>query len=174
MTDRCGAHARTTGKPCRNPAGFRTDHLGHGRCFMHGGSSPIIHGQRATLPVRYRLEGNPTLASIAAEHAAHPDPYSMDDELALLRGLLHQRLERRKGPCPMCERPSDEDLSPALIEMISRVIARIEKIKSADAISRAGFMGFVQKMALTVQYEVDDETMERIRERWQDLTVEAP
>lgn len=33
----CEAKAKTTGNPCRNPAGFRTDHLGEGRCFLHGG-----------------------------------------------------------------------------------------------------------------------------------------
>ena len=38
---RCGAHARTTGNPCKNPA------MQNGRCRMHGGKStgrPIIHG----------------------------------------------------------------------------------------------------------------------------------
>lgn len=38
---RCGAHCRTTGLPCRNPA------MENGRCRMHGGRStgrPIIHG----------------------------------------------------------------------------------------------------------------------------------
>jgi len=38
---RCGAHCRTTGLPCRNPA------MANGRCRMHGGLStgrPVIHG----------------------------------------------------------------------------------------------------------------------------------
>ena len=38
---RCGAHARTTGKPCRSPA------MANGRCRMHGGKStgrPQTHG----------------------------------------------------------------------------------------------------------------------------------
>lgn len=39
---RCGAHCRTTGEPCRNPA------MKNGRCRMHGGKSagrPVIHGR---------------------------------------------------------------------------------------------------------------------------------
>jgi len=39
---RCEAHARTTGRPCRNAA------MKNGRCRMHGGKStgrPIIHGR---------------------------------------------------------------------------------------------------------------------------------
>jgi hypothetical protein len=31
---RCGAYARTTGRPCRAPA------MANGRCRMHGGASP--------------------------------------------------------------------------------------------------------------------------------------
>lgn len=35
---KCGAKTRS-GSPCKNPAGFRTDHLGEGRCYLHGGKS---------------------------------------------------------------------------------------------------------------------------------------
>lgn len=41
MHPRCGAHCRTTGSACRNPA------MKNGRCRMHGGKStgrPIVHG----------------------------------------------------------------------------------------------------------------------------------
>lgn len=40
---RCGAHARRTGQPCKNPAV-----RGKKRCRMHGGKStgrPVIHGR---------------------------------------------------------------------------------------------------------------------------------
>lgn len=36
----CPGTAKTTGKPCRLPAGARTDHRGFGLCSLHGGSSP--------------------------------------------------------------------------------------------------------------------------------------
>jgi hypothetical protein len=35
LAPRCGAHARTTGKPCQSPA-----IKGKARCRMHGGKSP--------------------------------------------------------------------------------------------------------------------------------------
>lgn len=38
-TPRCGAKTRK-GTPCLQPAGFRTDHVGHGPCKMHGGLLP--------------------------------------------------------------------------------------------------------------------------------------
>jgi uncharacterized protein YjcR len=34
----CGAKTRK-GTPCKNPAGFRTNHLGEGKCYLHGGLS---------------------------------------------------------------------------------------------------------------------------------------
>jgi hypothetical protein len=38
LAPRCGAHARTTGQPCRSPA------MKNGRCRMHGGKA----GRRPT------------------------------------------------------------------------------------------------------------------------------
>jgi hypothetical protein len=35
----CGARARS-GKPCRRPAGWGTEHAGYGACKLHGGSTP--------------------------------------------------------------------------------------------------------------------------------------
>jgi hypothetical protein len=36
----CGAKRRSDGKPCRQFAGFKTDHVGWGACFLHGGATP--------------------------------------------------------------------------------------------------------------------------------------
>jgi hypothetical protein len=36
----CGAKTRSDGKPCRQFAGFKTDHFGFGRCYLHGGATP--------------------------------------------------------------------------------------------------------------------------------------
>jgi len=37
--DTCGAENRA-GQPCGLPAGWGTDHVGEGRCKLHGGASP--------------------------------------------------------------------------------------------------------------------------------------
>ena len=48
MDDHCGAKVRERNVPddwdqdvgyCANPSGFRTDHVGDGRCYLHGGIS---------------------------------------------------------------------------------------------------------------------------------------
>ena len=36
---KCGGTNRQ-GRPCGNPAGYKTDHAGSGNCHFHGGSSP--------------------------------------------------------------------------------------------------------------------------------------
>lgn len=60
---RCGAHARTTGKPCRAPA------MANGRCRMHGGKStgrPIIHGRNTRGAKQQRREIMELLKSLRA------------------------------------------------------------------------------------------------------------
>jgi len=36
---KCGAYARSTGKPCRHCA------MANGRCYYHGGASIVKHGK---------------------------------------------------------------------------------------------------------------------------------
>jgi hypothetical protein len=49
---RCGAHARTTGQPCRSPA------MKNGRCRMHGGKAgrKPTHGRYTKAAVAERRE----------------------------------------------------------------------------------------------------------------------
>jgi hypothetical protein len=43
-------HARTRGgHRCQHEAGWGTDHVGQGRCKLHGGCSPIKHGRYSTV-----------------------------------------------------------------------------------------------------------------------------
>lgn len=38
--DHCGAARRSDNAPCQRPAGWGTDHVGLGRCKLHGGCTP--------------------------------------------------------------------------------------------------------------------------------------
>ena len=65
---RCGAHARTTGEPCKLPA------MANGRCRLHGGLSPgaprgkrngaYRHGRRTKEAIAQRREGRALLREI--------------------------------------------------------------------------------------------------------------
>jgi hypothetical protein len=47
-TPRCGGLKHKTKEPCQQPAGWGTDHVGQGRCKLHGGCNPIKHGMYST------------------------------------------------------------------------------------------------------------------------------
>lgn len=47
---KCGAHARSTGKPCQHCA------LANGRCYYHGGAASIKHGRYTKQAVKERKE----------------------------------------------------------------------------------------------------------------------
>jgi hypothetical protein len=60
---RCGAHARTTGQPCKSPA------MANGRCRMHGGKStgrPITHGRNTEAAKQQRRETREILRTLRA------------------------------------------------------------------------------------------------------------
>jgi len=58
--DKCAAKTKS-GRPCRHPKGFRTDHPGVGRCYRRGGASPngnkaAVREQMASLATEVDIE----------------------------------------------------------------------------------------------------------------------
>ena len=58
----CGAHARTTGAPCKGPA------MANGRCRMHGGNAgrKPTHGRYTKQAIQERREMRELLRAIRA------------------------------------------------------------------------------------------------------------
>lgn len=191
------------GKICLNPAGARTTHLGEGRCWRHGGMSPVKTG-------RWSYLKKPTIRKLAEAHAADPDPLNMLEDLALARAIAedyinrydenakallawHSRLvgrplneDRLRALVRMCEecerllRESGEEISEAMQEDfdlaretidkladvnrerpvkildiadagrmigdVTKIVERIEKIKAANAVSRADLLRVTTEM----------------------------
>lgn len=66
----CGAKTRTNnGKPCRHIAGFRTDHLGVGKCYLHGGKTQSHKAHAVAVEARQRMStmGEPVEAITAPD-----------------------------------------------------------------------------------------------------------
>lgn len=85
---RCGARTKSTGLPCSKAAGWRTSHPGQGRCYLHGGATPIKHG-------RYSGIQRPRLQELLAELTERGDnPFDMLPEVLLLRALIIDYVER--------------------------------------------------------------------------------
>ena len=97
------------------------------------------------------------LRSLIEEYAADPDPLNLVEELAALRALLTDYLAR-----PDAEHKE----AVGFLEAISRVVKRIEDVRSQDAISRPELARIYQEMWRAVQTECDPETSERIGEAW--------
>lgn len=85
-SETCNAKTRSGGR-CQHPAGWRTSHLGQGRCHLHGGSTPIKHG-------RYSTIARESLRALIEQHAADPDPLNIFPELAAARALFQDYVER--------------------------------------------------------------------------------
>lgn len=79
-------------KYCRHRAGHGTEHVGVGRCKGHGGGSDdrIIHGQdrRYTFPTTKRI------AALVEQFENDPAPLNLLPELALLRAIVVDFIER--------------------------------------------------------------------------------
>jgi hypothetical protein len=83
---KCGAKTRN-GKLCQHAAGARTNHPGQGRCWLHGGATPIKHG-------RYSTIRRPRIRELLDEYDTDPDPMNLEPEVKLLRALLTDFVER--------------------------------------------------------------------------------
>jgi hypothetical protein len=85
----CGAKTRPGAKfpTCRQHAGWGTDHVGQGRCKLHGGRSLTKHGRYSTIK---RSE----LRDLIAQYEADPDPLNIAPELATARALFVDYINR--------------------------------------------------------------------------------
>ena len=87
MEKRCGAKAKSTGAPCKRPAGWGTGHVGKGRCRTHGGAS-LRGADSATFKHgRYSKHLSPSELVDFAEFKARLGP-QLDFEEELLIGLF--------------------------------------------------------------------------------------
>lgn len=82
-----GGKKRQTREPCERPAGWGTPHPGTGKCKLHGGSAPIKHG-------RYSVIKREELRELIEEFEADPDPLNIFPELATLRALVADYINR--------------------------------------------------------------------------------
>jgi len=79
--EKCGAWGRHAQQPCRNPAGFKTAHVGQGHCHLHGGNAPVKHG-------RYAKIQNQAVKDLLDELEDDEDPMNLLPEVQLLRALV--------------------------------------------------------------------------------------
>jgi hypothetical protein len=146
---RCGAKNRH-GSTCGHEAGWHTDHLGEGRCRLHGGATPIKHGRYSQV-TRARL--GPALEAIEAD----PDPLNLRPELDLLRGLVEHHLSSY-GPTP---------IAADLLERVARLVEAIEKHKARAGITLETLNRVVEQLGVAVARHVKDpHVLRAIEQDW--------
>jgi hypothetical protein len=150
-------------KYCRNRAGKNTEHLGVGRCNVHGGNAPIKTGQTR----RYANISSPRVRELLEEHAEAPNPLDLLPELAAARALLQDFIERTAED----EHPGGLAESIKLIERIARIVDAIERAKSQNALTIKELDLLMLNMGLVVRQHVNDETCKRIQDGWLALRV---
>lgn len=125
----CGAKTRQ-GTPCQLLAGWGTDHVGTGRCKLHGGNGGAKpqHG-------RYSIVKRQSLQAKIDQFANDPQAGDLRGELALMRALLQDYLDRFPDGVPL----AGEDIRQLfdMMEAIGRLVERIAKILAATALTQA-------------------------------------
>lgn len=186
-----GGIARSTGKPCGRAAGQGTDHVGDGKCSLHGGAAlkgPAhpnwVHGGRS----RYKHLAGKRIGDLIAEFEQDPEPLNILPELAVARALLSDYLERlaenreallawheaeAAGNDGEIARPS-KILDPAgiraLLSEITKIVKRIEDIRAQRAVTIATFFRVMTEVGRAVDEEVpDEEARARVRARWEGI-----
>ena len=153
---RCGAHARSTGGPCRRGAGAGTSHPGVGRCSHHGGASPngVRHAERlaseqAARQMGLGVEDGPASALLAREvarSAALVSAYA-----SIVAGLDAEQLtwgvtQRRIRPGRDGEPPQVEVLQQARIHPLLVLLDR-ERATLRQTIETTHRCGIEERMA---------------------------
>lgn len=125
----CGAKTRS-GSPCKMPLGWGTDHVGEGRCKRHGGNAgaPIKHG-------RYSVKHRKSLAAKAEQFQADPLPHDLGAELALMRALFQDYLDRFSDGVPIPA--TDITMLMTMLESVARMVERIVKMLNQTALTQA-------------------------------------
>lgn len=150
---RCGAKARA-GRPCRKPAGAGTDHLGHGRCLHHAGSTP--NGRIAAAREQAAAEA----ARLGVE--IETDPHEALSEIVAIIGGQVQFLQSKVREIDEGEALSADALHPT-IRALNSVLDQWQR--AATAAANAG----VEERRL----ELDEIIVERIGEAMRTALVAA-
>ncbi|OPL18744.1 MAG: hypothetical protein AVO35_13230 [Candidatus Aegiribacteria sp. MLS_C] len=148
----CGDFGGTTraGRSCRNPAGFKTDHQGEGKCHLHGGAArgrPIKHG-------RYAKKTSRQLRDKIEAHLENPRPLDLSEELALLRALADYLLESLGETGDM-----GPDLGPILsaVDRIRQTVDTVSKIQAREALTAQETVLVAATLADILKKNIEDE-----------------
>jgi hypothetical protein len=161
--EKCGAKTRSGGR-CKRPAGFKTDHVGEGKCNLHGGATPIKHGANSKVQ-RARLREK------IDKFLAHPDPLDLLPEVAMLRAFAEDLMERwesiygpdgallawhesfKRGDAePKPRQMPDFSAVSQVVDRVGAMVDRIQKHRRESSISLATMNRVVEQLGAELVY----------------------
>lgn len=149
----CGAHGRQRNRPCANPPGFRTDHPGIGRCFLHGGRNQPKHGRYSVVLKQIVKE---QFADVYERERSTPDIANLRDEIALLRTMLSATSDLVTG--------TNQEKAIAVVQLIESIgrnstrLTQNESVKS-QRLSQQDLGALVQALVAILTRHVSDPTI---------------
>lgn len=156
MTALCGAKTRR-GTLCQQHAGWGTEHPGEGRCKLHGGASP-----RGVASPHFKTglysKYLPNQIRDKAQRFLDADPLELVSEMALLRALLAEYLDRFDD-INMTAR--DVVLLAELTERVGKFSERINKMRNDTALTGAEMAYMAARVADIVVKYIDDPDRQR-------------
>lgn len=151
----CNAETRD-GTPCRNRAGYKTDHPGEGRCHLHGGSTPVKHGLYSKLD-RYELGDR------IQELRENPQLTNLRDQIAVQTAMVERYLKEIAD-----QETVDADTLKAVnraVDLLSRNVHRMRKIEDGKALNPQEVDVFLTQIVQVVRDEAGEETAQRVGKR---------
>lgn len=111
---RCGAKTRK-GAPCRHAAGYKTEHLGSGRCWRHGGRGGGTKGNGNSITHGLKVSAlRPSTYPHAAEIRAAVDAaFNGQSDLWWARDLLRSQIQNCYDRMHMLEDLRDAESNPS-------------------------------------------------------------
>ena len=142
--EHCNARNRS-GSYCELPAGWGTDHVGEGRCKLHGGASPVRHGLYSKV-TKHRL------ADRIAEVREREDLLELREQVAVQVSVVQEYLA---GLAEGEFTADDAKTVSKLVDEVSRNIERLKKLeKDEELVFEATEIQVVLARVVTVVRQV--------------------
>lgn len=137
-------------KPCIQPKGAKTNHLGRGLCWQHCDCKGLKSGHSAEKRLGFYADlKDPELLRKVGEMVVEgKDPRDLEPDILVLRAMLRDAINEQ-----------DTDKSIRLLDLIGKMIERENNLKLKQAVSWDAVTIMMERMAAVVKNVVTDPEM---------------
>lgn len=146
----CGAKTKKDGSPCKKPAGWGTDHVGIGKCKLHGGASPVKHGL-------YSKYTGHRLAEMVDKLSNDEELLDLRKTIALQQSLILSILEKLDSGELEFNQSIAKTLN-SLADKLGRNVERRQKVEEGEkyVLEVREVQNIVNQVVMIVKDEIED------------------